>query len=179
MRAISTSSLLLLLPLSCGLMLGQNQQISAIGSTYPVTIPMGVTSPLSTVELSVGYPVGLSPNQYISGTQLNTDFQGLFSAYPNPTDPPEAILSTVLQGILSKYSQITGGSLTGEISGPGTTIGGITIPGAPAGTITVVIGNYNPVTGLLGLLLKQGNSPKNAKPTTPQKVVPPIDRTSH
>jgi hypothetical protein len=45
------------------------------------------------------------PGSYISGTQLNKDFQSFLAAYPNQTDPPEAILSTVLQSILSKYSR--------------------------------------------------------------------------
>jgi hypothetical protein len=80
---------------------------------------------------------------------LNTDFQGFLSAYPSLTDPPEAILSSVLQSILTKYSQMTGGSVSGEIAGT-ETIGGTTIPVATGGgTVSVVIGNYGSGAGAL------------------------------
>jgi hypothetical protein len=95
------------------------------------------------VSLGVSYPVGLTPGSYISGTQVNTDSQSFLTAYPSQTDPPEAILSTVLQSILKKYPQMTGGTLTGEIAGA-ETVEGITVPIPDGGgTVSVAIGAYN------------------------------------
>lgn len=169
MRTFTT---FLLLATSCGMIYGQNVQIAVVSSDYPVTLPMGSSINLSTVNLSVGYPVGLTPSQYISASQLNADFQTAITNYPSPTDPPEAILSTALQQILGKYSQMTGGSMTGEISGPGQTIGTITIPGAPIGTIIVEIGTYNPSTGLLGILLKNNSNTRVYHPAPPKPAPP-------
>jgi hypothetical protein len=171
MRNFTTRSLFLL-AISCGMIFGQNVQIAVVTSSYPVTFPTGSSLNFSYLNLTVGYPVGLTPSQYISASQLNTDFQGFISAYPSPTDPPEAILSTALQGILGKYSQMTGGSLLGEIAGPSQTIGTITIPGSPIGTITVTIETYNPSTGYLGILEKQRSSSKTVHPPAPEKPVP-------
>jgi hypothetical protein len=136
---------ILALCLSFGLLYGQTQTVSAISSSYPVTVPTGSPVSFSTASIGVSYPVGLTPSAYISGTQLNTDFQGFLAAYPSPTDPPEAILSTVLQAILTKYPQMKGGSLTGEIGG---TFMGIPIPSG-GGTVSVAIGTYNLGTVLL------------------------------
>ncbi len=149
MRTVRVCSVILAFSLSFATMYGQTQQVASIDSSYPVTIPAGSALSFSTVSLSVSYPTGLTPGSYISGTQLNKDFQTFLAAYPNQTDPPEAILSTVLQSILSKYSQMTGGTLTGEISGS-ETVDGVTIPVPDGGgTVIVAIGTYN--LGALGL----------------------------
>src|SRR5579872_3840433 len=92
---------------SLGILYGQTQQVAAISSSYPVTVPMIAGINFSVAGLTVSYPVGLAANMYIAGSQLSTDFQTFLTAYPNPQDPPEAILSTVLQAILNKYPQMT------------------------------------------------------------------------
>jgi hypothetical protein len=130
---------ILLLCLSFTPLYSQTTKIATIDSSYPITVPTIAGITFSSANLSISYPVGLTPGSYVSGTQLNTDFQGFLTAYPSPTDPPEAILSTVLQSILSKYPQMTGGTLTGEIAG---TIMGFPIPGG-GGSVTVIIGNYS------------------------------------
>ncbi len=151
------------LGMSLGLVHGQNVTVATIASSWPLTVPTSITGlSFNTVEeFSVSYPVGLDTSSYISGKQLNTDFQAALSNYPNPADPPEAILSTVLQAILTKYPQMTGGIMIGTIMGPPQVIGGITIPGTGtlSGTISVTIGTYNPTTGVLGILSR-------AKPRT-------------
>jgi hypothetical protein len=141
----------IVLALSCSLLHAQNQTISGVTSTYTVTLPAGFTgATFSTLSLDVNYPVGLPAGSYIPVQRLNADFQGFISAYPNPADAPEAYLSIALQQIMSKYPQITFGSLLGTMSAPGTTVPGttVTIPGNVLGTITVAIGNY---PGNLGL----------------------------
>lgn len=145
---------ILALCLSAGPLYSQAQTVSAIDSSYPVTVPTGSSVSFSTASINVSYPVGLTPSSYISGTQLNTDFQTYLGSYPSPADPPEAILSTVLQAILSKYPQMTGGSLSGEIGG---TYMGIPIPGG-GGTVTVAIGTYN--LAAIGLSRKPVAKPK-------------------
>jgi hypothetical protein len=119
-----------------------------------VTVPAGSSFTFTTTNIDVTYPVGLTPNSYISATQLNTDFQAFLTAYPSPTDPPEAILSTVLQAILNKYPQMTGGSLSGEL--PGTYMGFPLSSGG--GTVSVSIGNYN--LAAYGLSRKPAAKPK-------------------
>jgi hypothetical protein len=171
MRTVATRSLVLAFALSFTGLYGQTTTVSYVSSDYTVTMPTGFSgTSLSTVSLGVTYPIGLAANQYISSTQLNTDFQGFVSGYPSPSDPPEAILGSVLQSILSKYPQIVGGTLTGEIAGPGTTIGGITIPGAPSGTVIAAIGNYNSTLGIYGLNrtkpISSSSKPAPVKPTT-------------
>jgi hypothetical protein len=170
MRRISTSFIAVLLMVSCPVLFGQSTQIAGVSSSYPIK-DATVGGVAFSFNLSVTYPVGLAASSYISGTQLNSDFQGFLAAYPNPSDPPEAILSNVLQSLLSKYSQMAGGSLIGEIAGPGQSIGGIMIPGLPAGSVSVFIGNYSPLSGLLGLLEKNGK-PRNAQPVAPLKQAP-------
>jgi hypothetical protein len=133
MRYTSRRSFLLVLALFCGLLNGQTQTISSVTSSYVVTLPTGFTGTVfSTLQLGVNYPAGLPTSSYIPIKQLNADFQGFISAYPNPADAPEAYLSIALQQILNKYPQITYGTLTGTINGPGTTFPGttVTIPGS-------------------------------------------------
>ena len=146
MRTLTIRSISLAVCLSFGLLYGQTQNIASINSSYPVTVPAITGISFSTANLSIAYPVGLPAGSYISSTQLNTDFQAILTAYPNPQDPPEAILSTVLQGILNKYPQMVGGTLSGDIGG---TYMGVPIPGG-GGTVTVIIGTYNPTTGAIG-----------------------------
>lgn len=138
--------------LSTGSMHGQTQKTGAINSSYPVTVPAIAGIAFSQVSLAVSYPTGLTPGSYISGTQLNTDFQGFLSAYPSPQDPPEAILSAVLQSVLNKYPQMNGGSVTGFIA---SSVQGISIP-VGGGTVIVTIGNY----GLTGIITGAASAPK-------------------
>ena len=125
--------------------------MATIDSSYPVTIPAGSSVNFTTASIGVSYPVGLTPSAYISGTQLNTDFQGFLAAYPSPTDPPEAILSSILQSILTKYPQILGGTLTGEITG---NYMGIPLPGG-GGTVSVLIGTIGTTGFTSGVLSRR------------------------
>jgi hypothetical protein len=157
MRIIRAFSLTIALALCFGGAYAQTTKVATISSSYPVTIPAGTMISISTVSMGVSYPIGLTPGSYVSGTQLNTDFQGFLSAYPSLTDPPEAILSSVLQSILNKYPQMTGGSLSGEIAGPPTMIGGITIPNPTGGGFVDVIIS-NALTGVTVLNRRQPKS---------------------
>ena len=154
MRTIRACFVALTLCLSFGPLYSQTQTVATIDSSYSVTVPTGSSVTFSTAGLSVTYPVGLTPGSYISGTQLNTDFQSFLTAYPSPTDPTEAILSTVLQSILAKYPQMTGGTLSGEING---TYMGFPLAGA-GGTVIVSIGTYS--LAALGLSRHPAEKPK-------------------
>jgi hypothetical protein len=134
-----------------GLSTVQATPVSSVSSVRNLALPAGFTGPaLSTVSLGLVYPTGLSPDSYVASKQLLSDFQGFSTAYPTPSDPPEAFLSTTLQQMLSKYSQISGGTLSGSISGPGMTIPGTTVttPGPVLGTISAAIGNFDNAYGL-------------------------------
>ena len=151
-------TVILALSLSFAAMYGQTQQIAVVSSSYPVTLPASSTLTFGSENLGVSYPAGLAPGSYILGTQLNTDFQGFLSAYPSPTDPPEAILSTVLQSILNKYSQMIGGTIIAELPGAPTTIGTITIPNPTGGgSVVVEIGTFSSTLG--GLAARQPHKP--------------------
>jgi hypothetical protein len=58
-----------------------------------------------TITISIEYNTGLTAANYISPAQLTSDFQGFLNAYPNPGDPPEAILLSAAQGFAQEYSQ--------------------------------------------------------------------------
>jgi len=134
-----------------GSLYGLTGNVSIVSSTWTVTLPAAFTSTaFSQLSLGVTYPTGLNPSSYVLATQLNSDFQGFITANSSPSDAPEAFLSSSLQQILNKYSQMTGGTTTGEITGPGTTVPGttVTIPGPLIGTVEVIIGTYNPGFGL-------------------------------
>jgi hypothetical protein len=123
----------------------QTQQIAAIDSGFAVTIPtipgLSFTAIGNLASLTVSYPTGLTPGSYLSPSQLNTDFQSFLASYPSRQDPPEAILSTVLQSIVNKYPQMTGGRLTVALAG-NTTVNGIPVP-LGAGSVAVAIGTFN------------------------------------
>ena len=161
MRTISFSFVIFAFCLSLAPLYSQSTTVATIDSSYPVTVPTGSPVSFSTADIGVSYPVGLTPGSYISGTQLNTDFQTYLAGYPSPSDPPEAILSTVLQQILSKYPQMVGGTLSGSIGG---TFMGIPIPGG-GGTVTVAIGTYN--LGVLGLYRRPVAKPKQTPTPNP------------
>jgi len=96
----------------------------------------------SAVNISVVYNAGLSASQYVPAAQLVSQVTAAFAAYPSPTDPPEAIGSTVGQAILSQNPQINGLELT---------ISTITIPtGIPTIGSTAGGGSYIIVLGTLG-----------------------------
>jgi hypothetical protein len=129
-----------------GLFFGFSGNVAAINSRWLVTLPSGFTgATFSSVNLGVSYPTGLSPSSYITSNQLNSDFQASISAYPSPSDAPEAYLSVSLQQILNKYSQMPGGSVIASIKGPDTMIPGTTVttPGPPIGTVSVFLGTYS------------------------------------
>ena len=84
--------------------------------------PIGVVSSFSlgsttlkstsyNVQISLTYPGGTTASSFVSAAQLSSDFQGFVAGYPTAGDPPEAILSSVLASILSKYPQMSGASL--------------------------------------------------------------------
>jgi hypothetical protein len=134
-----------------GSLYGLTGNVSIVSSTWTVTLPAAfAATAFSTLTLGVTYPTGLNPSSYVQANQLNSDFQGFITANSSPSDAPEAFLSMALQQILNKYTQMTGGTTSGEITGPGTSVPGtsITIPGPPLGTVEVVIGTYNPGFGL-------------------------------
>jgi hypothetical protein len=179
MRTVTTRSLLLALVLSSDSLYGQSVKIAEVSSSYPITVPASFTgATFSTTFIGVSYPVGLAANQYVSGTQLNTDFQTYLGSYPSPSDPLEAILGSVLQSILNKYPQMAGGSLSGELTGPCVPqmFAGVTIPctpnspGANLGSVSVVIGTYNSsggiITGFSRNAARNTSKPAPVKPTT-------------
>ncbi|HLI83595.1 MAG TPA: hypothetical protein VKV17_06730 [Bryobacteraceae bacterium] len=57
------------------------------------------------ITISIDYNSGATAANYISPAQLTSDYQGFLNAYPNPGDPPEAILLSVAQSFAQKYSQ--------------------------------------------------------------------------
>jgi hypothetical protein len=63
------------------------------------------------VSIAIAYNANLSPSSYVTQTQLTSDIVGFLASYPTPTDPPEAILSSMLSSVLQKYPQINGGTL--------------------------------------------------------------------
>jgi hypothetical protein len=64
-----------------------------------------------TITISIDYNTNVTAASYISPAQLTTDYQGFLNAYPNPGDPPEAILLSAVQGLAQKYSQFAAVSL--------------------------------------------------------------------
>jgi hypothetical protein len=133
------------------LFFGYAGNVSTINSRWLVTAPPGFTGTVfSSVYLSVSYPTGLSAASYITSKQLNTDFQGFLSAYPTPSDPPEAYLSAALQQILNKYPQMPGGTFGASIKGPDVMVPGTTVttPGPPLGTVAGYLGTYTSATVL-------------------------------
>lgn len=151
MKTLALRTFALSLCMSLGLAYGQTITVASVSSDYTLSLPSGYSGPLSTVTITVTYPLNLTPaSQYVASTQFTSDFQSFLAAYPSPSDPPEAILGSILQSIMNKYPQIVLGALLGTISGPGQTIApGITIPGTPIGTITAAMGTYNPSTGVI------------------------------
>jgi hypothetical protein len=152
----------LVLCLCAASLCGQTQQISVVSSTYPLTATAAGSSKYFSIAIGVSYPTGLTPSSYISGTQLNSDFQAFNTAYPNPADPPEAILSSILASILTKYPQMSGGSLTALLSS--NAIPGVVAPSG--GSVSVFSGTY--YTGLGALVANQLSSGAKPKQTQPQ-----------
>jgi len=62
------------------------------------------------IVINVEYNDGLTPDQYISQSQLASDYQGFLSAYPNAGDAVEAILASAASSFATKYPQF--GSVT-------------------------------------------------------------------
>jgi len=134
--------------------LGQSGPVSLINSTWNINMPNGFSgASIPSVSLGITYPTGLSASSYILNSQLTKDFQSSISNYPTPSDSPEAYLSVALQNILGTYPQMLGGSLSGSISGPPTTIPGLPtpIPGPPVGSVSVLIGQYSYLLGAIGI----------------------------
>jgi hypothetical protein len=96
-------------------------------------------SQFSGVNLVVVYNVNLSPESYITAAQLKTDVQGFVAAYPTPADPPEAIGSSVLGSLLTKYPQTNGGEFLLEQVV-------VSASGATTSVIEVVMGSLGPTS---------------------------------
>jgi hypothetical protein len=75
-----------------------------VNSTYSLG-----NSTFSSVQYSmmiiIEYNQNLTASQYISPAQLATSYQGSLNTYPNPGDPPEAILLTTANAFVQQYSQ--------------------------------------------------------------------------
>ncbi|HTS31984.1 MAG TPA: hypothetical protein VMH81_39205 [Bryobacteraceae bacterium] len=137
---VRTQSILVLA--FCAISASAQTNISAVASAYPMpSVVLGGNT--ATVGLTVGYPANLSATSYISGLQLAADFLKFYTAYPNPNDPPEAVLSSVLSSILSKYPQMTGGAL-GAIVPPLVLATGVIVTGG--GQIGVAMGTIPSLT---------------------------------
>jgi hypothetical protein len=79
-----------------------------VDSTYNLgTASFGAGNVQYTVVIGIVYGQVSGPSQYISPSQLTSDFNGFVSAYPNAGDPPEAILAKAASGFASKYSQFS------------------------------------------------------------------------
>lgn len=115
-------------------------------------------SQFSGVNLVVVYNVNLSPAAYITAAQLKTDVQGFVAAYPTPTDPPEAIGSSVLGSLLAKYPQTNGGEFLLEQVV-------VSASGATTSVIEVVMGS-------LGTTSAPSMAPVFRKPVTPAESAP-------
>jgi hypothetical protein len=90
-----------------------------------------------TVTISIDYNNNVPAANYISPAQLTSDYQGFLNAYPNPGDPPEAILLAAVQGFAQKYSQFAGVSLD-AVAGSVTALQAeilITASNVPAGAL--------------------------------------------
>jgi hypothetical protein len=87
MSTFLTRVTVLFTALCLGSLCAQTQQISLVTSSYPLTATSIGATKFYSVSMTVSYPAGLTPSSYISGTQLNTDFQTFNSAYVNQQDP--------------------------------------------------------------------------------------------
>ena len=95
----------------------------SVSSTYSLgSATFGAGGVQYNVAITIEYGQGLMPGQYISQSQLTTDFQNFLNIYPNAGDPPEAILLSAVNGFASKYSQFSVVSL-GAGAGTGTGTG--------------------------------------------------------
>jgi hypothetical protein len=111
-----------------------------------------------TITISIEYNTGLTSASYISPAQLTTNYQGFLNAYPNPGDPPEAILLSVAQSFAQQYSQFSLITLNATTA-PATTATAGSTPTLPA-EIEASASNIQ-----LGALDRQGPKPhKAAKP---------------
>jgi hypothetical protein len=87
---------------------------SSVESSYGLgNATIGATQ--YTVVIGVGYNQNLTPGQYISQSQLASDFQGFMSMYPNAGDPVEAQLLSVVNSFVTKYPQLASVSLSATI----------------------------------------------------------------
>jgi hypothetical protein len=77
---------------------------SSVESSYGLgNATIGATQ--YTVIIGIGYNQNLTPNQYVSQSQLASDFMSFLSMYPNAGDPVEAQLLTVVNSFVNKYPQ--------------------------------------------------------------------------
>jgi hypothetical protein len=89
-----------------------------------------------TVTISLSYGAILPGNQYVSQSQLITDFKGFVAAYPNPNDPVEAIVSSVANSFALKYPQVSSIGLVAASASPYAQIStGVTTVALPSGPV--------------------------------------------
>ena len=96
-----------------------------VGSTYNLgNSTFGAGAVQYTVIIDIQWGSNLMPSQYVSQSQLMSDFTGFVSSYPNASDPPEAILVSAAKAFAKKYSQFSLVSLSAA-AGAATTIGSL------------------------------------------------------
>jgi hypothetical protein len=83
---------------------GTTLDLGGVNSSYSLGTPT-FGSMQYAVTVSIEYNTGLTASSYISPAQLTSDFQGFLNTYPNPGDPPEAILLFAAQGFAQQSSQ--------------------------------------------------------------------------
>ncbi|HLJ45337.1 MAG TPA: hypothetical protein VKU01_04985 [Bryobacteraceae bacterium] len=71
-----------------------------------------------TIAINLDYSDGLTPNQYISQSQLTSDYQAFVAAYPNPGDAVEAILASAASSFATKYPQFASVTLGASSTSP-------------------------------------------------------------
>jgi hypothetical protein len=112
---------------------------SSVESSYGLgNATVGATQ--YTVIIDIGYNQNLTPGQYISQSQLASDFQGFLSMYPNGGDPVEAQLLSVVNSFVTKYPQfasVTVSATVGSLNSPQAEIiasaSNVQLPSGPSG----------------------------------------------
>jgi hypothetical protein len=108
-RKTMTISSLMKLPCTAALFLpALFAQTGSLGMGVNSTYGLGnstFNSVQYAITIGIEYNSGLTAASYISPAQLTTAYQGFLNAYPNPGDPPEAILLWVAQSFAQQYSQ--------------------------------------------------------------------------
>lgn len=87
---------------------------SSVESSYGLgNATIGATQ--YTIIVGIVYNQNLTPNKYISQSQLASDFQGFLSMYPTAGDPAEAQLLSVVNAFVGKYPQFASVTLSATV----------------------------------------------------------------